>query len=162
MTLPQLVQLGDLNLLWLTMWAEGRGDSAEGHSSVEERIAIGCVIRNRVKAVNRFDNSYVHVCLAPRQFSCWGTLGGEMNNKTLMTLAQQVFDLAVPISDPLCLETLYLAQGIIGGQLLDRTGGSLFYVTAALAASPSAPAWVHGVPVADRLAIGSQVFMKNA
>ena len=162
MTLPQLIALGDHAILWLTMWAEGRGDSAEGHSSVEERIAIGCVIRNRVNTPHRFDKTYAQVCLAPRQFSCWQVIDGAVNHQAVLALAAQLQAGTLQPFDPLCRETMFLARGILTGDLVDHTNGAAHYVTTALAMSAQAPAWVRQVPVTDRLVIGSQVFLRNA
>ena len=72
--------LTDELALALTLDAEGRGDGRDG-SSVEERIAIGCVIRNRL-ALGHWGLTYRAVCHAPRQFSCWDAIGGEQNAET--------------------------------------------------------------------------------
>ena len=56
-----LDNLPQIELVGLTLYGEARGEPIEGI------VAVGCVIRNRVK----FEGSFYAVCLKPRQFSCW-------------------------------------------------------------------------------------------
>lgn len=151
--------LTDLQALALTLDAEGRGDRAEGNSSVEERIAVGCAIRNRVAHPRRFGVTYRAVCLAPKQFSCWFVGGGAANYLRTLGIARALVEGApLPISQPdtaLLHESIFLAEGIVGGQLLDRVNGATHYMTRALwKAAP--PAWARGLRPAA--VVGSQVF----
>ena len=57
-------RLSDLEVTLVTLFGEARGEPVEG------LIAVGSVIRNRVKAA-RFGSTYRAVCLARWQFSCW-------------------------------------------------------------------------------------------
>lgn len=145
--------LTNLTALALTMWGEGRGDWREGHSSVEERLGVGCVIRNRTL---RDTANYRNICLAPSQFSCWTKLGGAANYAALMALAERVV-LNEPSGDPIYTETLFLAQGIIAGVILDRTGGATsYYAPAAMMPVGRVPKWAVGKTT---IQIGEQLFL---
>ena len=144
--------LTEQQALALTMWGEARGDNADG-SSVEERIAVGCVIRNRVLS-GRWAADYKGTCLQPLQFSCWNE-DGSANAEALLARATALVNGDQP--DPLMRECLFLAEGIIHMDLLDRTHGATHYVTRALLESHP-PSWLRGVsPVAT---VGSQVFFR--
>lgn len=122
-----------------TMLAEAAGDSLDG-SSVEERIAVGCVIRNRVKA-GRFGTSFRDVCLKPKQFSCWNP-GTDRNHVRLVEVAGELLKGVFP--DPVMVETLYLAEGILGGAIIDRTRGAThYYAPDAMVPEGSKPRWVY-------------------
>lgn len=143
-----------------TMWAEGRGDAREGHSSVEERLAIGCVCRNRLET-RRWGTTYRAVCLAAKQFSCWNA-GVDANHQALLALVARTLDgllLSGDASDdPVFNETLYLAGGVIHGEILDRTNGALsYYAPAAMKPRGRVPAWAVG---RVGVAIGTQFFFR--
>ena len=153
--------LVDRSVLALTAYAEGRGDSHEGRSSVEERIAIMCVVRNRRLHFERYraaDASYKAVCLAPLQFSCWNTPAAgvrDANHDALVVLAERMVVGQPP--DPLVAETLYLADGVISGALLDATrGATSYYAPAAMQPPGRVPTWAKDVPAVQ---IGSQFFL---
>ena len=125
MTDAQLLATLDQRLiLALTMLREAGGDRREGLSSVEERIGVGCVVRNRVRD-GRWPRTYRWVCLQPKQFSCWDQ--GNPNRPVLLALAQRLvtdpFDM-----DEILRETAFLATGILGGQILDATKGANHYL----------------------------------
>lgn len=130
MTVEEILDtLDERTTLAATMWAEGRGDWREGNSSVEERIAIGCVVRNRLHQHKRFKAdvpTYRAVCLARAQFSCWSPIGGAENYRALMAALDGAFA-RPPRIDMLFAESLYLADGLIAGVILDRTGGATNY-----------------------------------
>ncbi len=121
--------LSDRVALALTAWAEGRGDWRQGNSSVEERIAIMSVVRNRLKTPARFgakaDPTYHGIVLARLQFSCWNP-GTDRNHTALLALAERMVS-GMPSGDPVFDETMFLADGVIRGLILDRTGGATFY-----------------------------------
>lgn len=60
----------DLDILTRTIIGE------YGNGTYEEKFAVGCVVRNRLK-IRRFGGTYTRVCLAPKQFSCWNGVGRE-------------------------------------------------------------------------------------
>ena len=157
-----LAALVDRSALALTMYGEARGDARDG-SSVEERIAVGCVIRNRWKRYGSFgakEQTYRAVCLAPKQFSCWLEEGGGSNHGHLLDVAHRLIT-GMPqesSTDPLLKECLFLADGIISGALLDATGGATHYFAPkAMEPAGSMPRWARGKPTR---AIGTQLFLQ--
>lgn len=147
--------LNDRLALALTAWAEARGDKAEGGSSVEERLAVMSVIRNRAADTrHRWRKTITGVCLAPLQFSCWNE-GHDRNHLVLMDMAAGILD-GKTITDRLLIETLYLADGILGGQIMDATGGANhYYAPKAMRPVGAVPEWSIGKV---GRAIGDQVF----
>jgi spore germination cell wall hydrolase CwlJ-like protein len=156
--------LDDETALALTMIAEAAGDWREGGSSVEERIAVGCVVRNRVLTARRWAKTVRGVCLQARQFSCWDP-GTDANHVRLMTLAERL-TLGTPNPDPLLAETRYLAAGIISGAILDRTcGATSYYAPAAMKPAGRKPFWVFrngkdGDEHPPTAIVGGQVFYR--
>jgi hypothetical protein len=148
--------LNDRLALGLTAWAEARGDAAQGGSSVEERLAVMAVCRNRAAdTLHRWPKTVAGVCLQPVQFSCWNT-GADVNHLALMAQAQAVLA-GMIVADRLLQETLYLADGVLAGIIADRTGGANHYY-APKAMGGKVPAWAKGrQPVA---AVGDQLFFR--
>jgi hypothetical protein len=125
------------------------------------------VVRNRRAQFARWratDASYKAVCLAPNQFSCWNP-GTDRNHVALMAQARILIegvdvaghvDTMHPI-DPLLLECLYLADGVISGALLDRTGSAnSYWAPAAMVPAGRVPSWAVGLA---HLQIGTQLFV---
>lgn len=151
-----LAALSDVQALALTMYGEARGDGKDG-SSVEERVAVGCVARNRLRTPKRFGHTLKDVCLQPFQFSCW--LPKDPNRELLMGHAYRMAT-KQPLMNTLLDETLYFADGIARGVVLDQTGGATLYLTMTLYKDPTKrPAWVAHATV-NRI-IGSQVFCRE-
>jgi N-acetylmuramoyl-L-alanine amidase len=113
------IALTETQILLLTLWGEGRGEPVEG------RIAIGSVIRNRVKW-GKWGESYAKVCLAPWQFSCWRREGGASNYDALLGMAKAIAQ-SREITDPIVRECGWIAHGIIGAWLRDNTKGATHY-----------------------------------
>lgn len=133
--------LSDFDALWLTLWAECRGEPVEG------KIAVASVIRNRaLYGAGRFGVGYKGVCLKPKQFSCWNP-GSDANHVRLMRMAERVVsDYAVRsmlVYDDLTRELQYIAQGILGGQLRSNVGQCDHYLTTELF-TRKPPAWAKG------------------
>lgn len=156
--------LKDHQALALTMIAEAAGDGREGGSSVEERLAVGCVVRNRVLN-RRWPKTFAAVCLQRLQFSCWNP-GLDANHVRLMALAERLITDGEATADPMLAETLYLAHGIIGGLILDRTGGATcYYAPKAMKPAGAKPAWVFlngkaGPEHVPAAVVGSQIFYR--
>jgi hypothetical protein len=157
--------LTDTQALALTMIAEAAGDWREGGSSVEERIAVGTVVRNRVLTPRRWGKTFRAVCLQPRQFSCWDP-GLDANHVRIMAQAERL-TLDLKTNDPILDETLFLAAGVIQAIILDRTNGATsYYAPAAMKPAGSKPFWVYlngkdGAEHAPVAVVGSQVFYKG-
>lgn len=151
--------LATRSVVALTMWGEARGDWREGNSSVEERIAVGCVIRNRLSAWKRFnavEDTYKAICLAPKQFSCWIPEGGVENYTAVMAFARKIAE-GLPWSNDVLKECLFLADGIVSGQLLDRTSGAtMYYAPRAMVPKGRVPSWATNKATSQ---IGDQLFL---
>ncbi len=134
-------KLQDRSVMALTIWGESRG------STVEARVAVGCVIRNRQRWPSHFmaaDGSEKSVCFAPKQFSCWN--GADANYAAIMAQAERIVT-GVAIDDPVLKECFFLTDGIREHVLLDNTHGATFYLeTGLLQTKP--PMWVSRVQVA--------------
>lgn len=132
-------------VLGLTILGEASSEPIEG------KVFVGCIVRNRVLSKRRWPMTYDGVCLQKWQFSCWLADGGAANYARLMVQAHRLVGdhaeaSAIP-KDPALDECLFVAEGIIGGQLRDRAEGCNHYVTKALfKADP--PAWAKGRPPA--------------
>lgn len=156
--------LTDHQALACTMVHEAAGDWRQGHSSVEERIAVGCVLRNRCRQPKRWAADYRGVALARWQFSCWNP-GSGANHDALMRLAYLLVT-GQPVTDLIYLETAYLAQGILDGTILDRVGGATFYYAPkAMVPKGSKPRWVFvngkdGPEHPAAAAVGDQLFYR--
>jgi N-acetylmuramoyl-L-alanine amidase len=122
--------LTDAQALLCTLYGEGRGESVNG------RVAIGAVIRNRVR-LGKWGSTYKSVCLAPWQFSCWKAAGGAENHTVVMRLARQLAEGDAGAITPLVAETRYLADGIIEGVLLDPTRGAINYHATSMVGLPT-------------------------
>jgi len=118
--------LSERDVLLLTLLGEARGEELEG------RVAVGCVIRNRM-ADDRWPDSIRDVCLQRFQFSCWN--GGDLNYKALMEHARLLTnDHAVRsnfVPTSIDKETRWLADGLLSGIVRDRVGGANHYLTRA-------------------------------
>jgi hypothetical protein len=159
LTLPMLRQrLTDEQALTFTLYGEGRGEPIEG------RIAIGCVVRNRVAEHRQaWGESAKTVCLAHAQFSCWYPWGGEENHQHLLGLVSALlFGGPVPWSDRerhLYTECAWVTEGILSGFVLDRVKGATHYYAPAAMPEGRVPDWAKGhEPVA---VIGRHLFFKG-
>lgn len=102
----------------LTLYGEARSEPVEG------RIAVGCVIRNRVRLMK---TSYRAVCFARWQFSCWLPAGGAANHKEVLRQADALLRGDTVASGSVLDECLFLADGLIRGCLRDRVAGATHY-----------------------------------
>lgn len=140
--------LTETQVVTLTLWGEGRGEPIEG------RIAIGCLIRNRVDAAYR-GRSYREVCLSPWQFSCWQPQGGQANYEAVMQMAHhmETGEASDVLYEPVLRECGWIAHGIIGRWIRDTVKGAKHYHAAAMAQRPT---WaIEQTPVA---AVGAHLF----
>jgi N-acetylmuramoyl-L-alanine amidase len=143
------VSLSDTQCLAVTLYGEARGESVEG------RIAVGAVVRNRVAAQQK---SVRMICLADRQFSCWNR-DESSNHQRVLGAGERLLIPDQPLRDPLLRECLFLAEGIVRGALTDNTDGATHYVTTKLYESDRAPAWVHKLKTT--VVIGQHTFLRT-
>lgn len=147
--------LTDHDVVALTLWAEGRGEPIEG------RIAIACVMRNRVNADLGSDQKpdwwgegYTGVCRAPWQFSCWNP-GEDANHQRLMNVALMVLH-GTPPKDPILTECYWIAEGVISGAIRDRVSTATHYHAASMQPYPT---WSQGATLVGR--VGNHLFYRG-
>lgn len=146
-----VASLSNGQALALTVWGEARGESLLG------QIAVGCVIRNRVRSGRFGGTTYRAVCLAPAQFSCWSAVGGEANHAALMDLARALMVSGAPL--PLGgRPAAWIADGIMDDAAPDVTHGATHYLTRDLFESATCPAWAKALTVVAE--IDHQVFLR--
>lgn len=166
MTDEQIEALGDDVVLALTMLREAMGDAAEGGSSIEERVAVGCAVRNRLEQPKRFGATLAAICLKRRQgaingpptarhqFSCW-----DLDDPNR---AQAIALIRLKVKPAYWHETLYLAKGISSGVILDLVHGANHYYNPRAVAPP---AWAFDDPdkrttlKTPRAVVGSHRFL---
>lgn len=145
--------LSDRDTLLLTLLGEARGEEIEG------RLAVGCVVRNRVKD-ERWPDTVKDVCLQKFQFSCWNKT--DPNRAKLLDHARMLLsDHAIRSTftpTALDLETRWLAEGLLSGVVRDRVGGANHYCTRSLWESPNCPVWAKGQR--PNAFVGHHVFFK--
>lgn len=130
----------DVDTLARTIWGEARGEPENG------RIAVGCVIRNRVNSpVTWWGTDYRSVCRKPWQFSCWNENDPNRAKLDAVTMDDWAFD-----------ECAGIAAGIIDGTIPDITDGATHYYATTMKERPK---WAANMHVTAR--IGGHVFMKE-
>ena len=134
------------DVLALTLWGESRGESLEG------RIAVACVIRNRANAKSWYGDGIVGVCLKRWQFSCWLPEGGATNCTQLMAMANKTH--ISRMKTPAYRECFWIAQGICGGVVRDQVKRANHYYVD----GTRKPKWAVGQTPA--LQLGTHLFFK--
>jgi N-acetylmuramoyl-L-alanine amidase len=142
--------LDDTQALALTLWGEGRGEEVEG------RIAIACVVRNRMND-DRWPDTLKDVCLQKSQFSCWDAPGGAQNYRTLLAVAERLVTDGATSTDRVLKESLWVAEGIASGVVRDRVAGGNHYITRHLWET-ARPKWIG--TVTPNCLIGRHAFFK--
>ena len=145
----EAVNYGDLfavDVLALTLWGESRGESLEG------RIAVACVIRNRANAASWFGKGISGVCLKRWQFSCWLPQGGASNFKQLMAMANKTD--AGRLKNREYRECYWIAKGICAGAVRDQVKRANHYYVD----GTRKPKWAVGQKPA--LQLGTHLFFK--
>lgn len=153
MTDPEIrSEFSSKTALALTIWGEARSEP------IESQIAVGWVCRNRLSDPGKFEaheQTYKAICLAPNQFSCWSAAGGAVNYASIMALAEKVVS-GLAWKDPLLTQAMFLADGIIGGILLDNTKcATMYYAPASMTPLGTVPVWAQN---RNALVIGGQHF----
>jgi len=109
----------------LTLYGEARGEPVDG------RIAVACVLINR-RHDGRWGTSFVAVCLARRQFSCWNDTDPNVDGlHDLLTCSPARRTLAVR-------ECYWIADGVLADALRPRVGAATHYYATSM---PTPPRW---------------------
>lgn len=140
-----LHELSDRFVLALTIWGEARGEPVEG------QIAVAQVVRNRLSDATNTAPRWRDVCLAPKQFSCFNE-----NDPNYPKIQRAATMLLTQEPTPELRQALWIADGVMGGMLMDNTKGSRNYLTFALYGTKP-PKWAVNKPIKTR--IGSHVFL---
>lgn len=133
----------------LVLYGEARSEPVQGI------VAVGCVIRNRVRKPGWWGHDFKGVCLQSQQFSCLFPNGGAGNYKRVVAFAQKLAS-GLQITNERERQCVWVAHGIIGDFVIDVTQGSTHYMTATLVPRPE---WAQGhTPVVQ---IGAHAFYNN-
>ena len=100
-----------------TIYGEARGESLAG------KVAVACVIMNRVARGGWWGDTIEDVCLKRSQFSCWNP--EDPNLKKIKTVSEL---------DPVFVECCTIASLAADGLLIDKTRGATHYHTKAATA----------------------------
>lgn len=132
-----------LTLLTMCVWGEARNQPHAG------KVAVACVVRNRVIQSPRFGDGWKGVLLKPKQFSCFNP--GDPNAKKVLE-PDQYSTLGIWNE---CAEAAY---GVFKGEVPDNTAGACWYFTVKKpkGARVWPPKWSH--ELAKRCVIGDHVF----
>ncbi len=143
-----LRELPDRVVLALTIWGESRGEPVEG------QIAVGCVVRNRLKRAINTAPRWRDVCLAQEQFSCFND--GDPNAGPV---ARAAVNLMTSVPTPELAQALWISDGVMSGAAKDVTHGATHYLTTALL-NAHPPSWAKDQPVL--VTIGAHAFLDVA
>lgn len=123
--LAELSTLSEREIVALTIYGEARGEPVEG------QIAVGCVIRNRVRD-KRWPDDFRGVCLQPSQFSCWNE--GDPTQAAVLRAARKA---QIGQHDPVMRQCLWVALGVCDDSVQDTVRGANHY----FADSIAPPSW---------------------
>lgn len=129
--------LTDEQALTATLLGECAGEPIAG------QIAVAQVIRNRMLHPRWWGGPDARsVCLKPDQFACWWESGA--NTRAVYDVADALIE-RQPVGERSGLAQLrWIAQGVLGDQLVDVSKTSDHYLTVALWQSPLCPTWARG------------------
>lgn len=150
----------DVDTIARTVWAEARGEPAEGRKAVAAVIGNRAVIaaawvKQHGKPHPLFGDG--HLASAARahngsacQFSCWSP--GDPNRNKLASVTE---------ADPAFADCVAIARSLAAGRLADPTDGATHYLNeaATLAASGRLPDWVH--EMVRTAVIGAHTFFRS-
>ena len=148
--------LSDQDILALTLFGEARGEPIEG------QIAVGQVIRNRVRIdigndgrPDWWGEGYRGVCLAPKQFSCWND--GDPTQNSVLSRAKVLRGQADNTgggADRMMAQLLWIADGITRSYVDDDLRGATHYHADSLL-----PKWAKSMIVVARK--GHHIFYRE-
>lgn len=117
----------ELAAVALTLYGEARGESTTA------KLAVASVIRNRVRA-GKWGSSYVDVCHARKQFSCWNV--GDPNREVLLGMAKRLEAGETP-NDPALRECLRIASDLLDDAFPSTVGEARHYHAASMRVPPA-------------------------
>lgn len=133
--------MNDVHILARTIYGEARGEYYRLDGGLASLIAVGNIVKNRLKQKTWYGSTISEVCQKPYQFSCWNP---HDPNLRLITTT---------ITDPLFDQCMSVAQMILDDRWPDLTKGCDHYHATTMNALP---AWtLKSVPV---IKIGRHIF----
>lgn len=131
--------LTDTELLQCLIYGEARGECIEG------KIAVGCVVRNRVDRPAWWGKTWQEVMLKPKQFSCFNNWGIDLTStKKFLTIADRYH--------PVWRECWWVAYGIRYRNIRDITSGATHFHSGKM------PRWAYRLT--RKKVIGNHIFYK--
>ncbi|MDR3223995.1 MAG: cell wall hydrolase [Holosporales bacterium] len=131
----------DIEIMAKTMYGEARGEYPRKNVGIKSLIAIGNVIMNRSK---KLEKQITEVCLHPKQFSCWNRQ--DPNRAVIDSITEK------DIIFNLCFET---ASKIICEEIGDITNEADHYYSRF---ARKKPYWAENqTPVSE---VGNHIFFK--
>src|SRR5574343_89233 len=129
----------------LTLYGEARGEPLEG------QLAVASVLMNR-KADGRWGRTFMQVCLATRQFSCWNAK--DPNEALLHRISADIERFAS--NDAALRRCLWLADGLVAGLMPSTVKSATHYYATSLRDTPR---WAKtGTPVGR---VGNHLFFEH-
>lgn len=141
--------LTDAQIVALVLYGEARSEPVQGI------VAVGSVIRNRVRKPAWWGRDFKGVCLADHQFSCLNPIGGAGNYKKVVAFAEKLAN-KTQIINAQERQCVWIALGIVGDYVIDPTKASTHYHTRNLVPRP---AWTKGE--APAVQISNHVFYNS-
>ena len=129
----------------LTLYGEARGEPLEG------QLAVASVLLNR-KADGRWGRTFVQVCLAKRQFSCWNE---SDPNAALLARIEADIDHFAPI-DAALRRCLWIADGLVAGLVPSTVKSATHYYAKTLRDTPR---WARSGTLVGR--VGNHLFFEH-
>lgn len=140
--------------LGILLYLEARGEPVQG------QIAVGCVVRNRVKA--KKENTYFDIITAENQFSCLNS-NDPNYDKGMMIVKSIVAGIMPEELTGMLQQCRFLAVGIVTRQLLDLTGKATNYYNPDEVKDKDGnkvtPEWAKDMMVTTK--IGNHIFLKG-
>lgn len=146
---PFIDKCDDAQIVALVLYGEARSEPVQGI------VAVGSVIRNRVRKPGWWGHDFKGVCTHDHQFSCLNPIGGKANYQRVLAFADKLAN-GTQIIHPRERQCVWIAHGIIGDYVIDPTKASTSYHTAALNPRPQ---WALGKTPAAQ--VGGHVFYNN-
>jgi len=148
--LKLFMRLSKYELLAVCILGEARGEPIEG------KVAVGCVIRNRLKKKTWYGDSWHKVILKAKQFTCFNGNEKDLNYFFCLNLARSLTDEEYKDTAWNTLgEGRWVAIGIIDDLILDNTRGAVNYYNPSLCQ----PKWAD--KMIETVRIGGHFFLKE-
>jgi spore germination cell wall hydrolase CwlJ-like protein len=120
--------MSECELLARTIYGEAGCEYND--NGIDSLVAVGLVVRNRVRAQTWYGKDIQEVCLKPLQFSCWNKNNPNLKDIKKVDKSNKIYDM--------CLR---VAKGILNNAFTDITCGANHYYSTII----SEPKWTKDV-----------------